>query len=221
MVGHYLPSVVFGALHKVLPDQVQAASGSPIWAVNPAGTSHSGARFAGVFFLNGGQGASSRSDGISCLSFPSNISNTPVEVIEHAFPVLIERKELITDSGGPGTRRGGLGQRVDVRVRSNGPMNTVFLSERTLFPAAGLLGGEPGAVGRMLLDGRTISPKKSRMLEPGDLLQVETPGGGGWGEPRARDRGAVEADIAAGLVSRETAIRAYGLTPEPGDLSEH
>jgi N-methylhydantoinase B len=214
LVGHYIPVAVFGALHGVLPESVQAASGSPIWAVNTSGTDQADARFAGVFFLNGGQGASAHHDGVSCLSFPSNISNTPVEVIENSFPVTIERKELIADSGGPGTHRGGLGQHVAIRVQSKGPMSTVFLSERTRFPAEGLLGGGSGALGQVLLNGRVINPKESHVLEPGDLLEVFTPGGGGWGDPRTRARAAVAADVVAGLVSAAQANDVYGLSPE-------
>jgi N-methylhydantoinase B len=210
MVGHYLPALLMGALHHVVPDRVQAASGSPIWSINCSGVDHAGKRFAGVFFLNGGQGASSRQDGISCLSFPSNASNTPIEIIEHAFPVVIERKELSPDSGGPGTFRGGLGQRMDIRIRSSDPIITGFMGDRTHFPAEGHMGGAPGAPGRLVLNGEPISPKKLRILEPGDILQVFTPGGGGWGDPRGRPRAAVEADLSEGLVTAARASDAYG-----------
>jgi N-methylhydantoinase B len=209
-VGHYLPVAVFGALAKVLPDRVQAASGSPMWCLHLSGLDQKERRFAGVFFYNGGQGASAGKDGSSCLSFPSNLSNTPTEVIEHVFPVLLERKELAPDSGGPGRWRGGLGQTLAVRIESSGPLSAAFMTERTRFPSEGLAGGLPGAVGRVLLNGSLINPKESRLVRPGDLLEISTPGGGGFGEPGMRERRAVLADLSAGLITPEGA-KGYGL----------
>ena len=210
-VGHYLPVAVFGALAEVLPNRVQAASGSPMWALHLAGEDEHKRRFAGVFFFNGGQGASAAKDGISCLSFPSNLSNTPVEVIEHSFPIVLERKELAVDSGGAGQHRGGLGHTMAVRIESQKPLAAAFMSERIRFPAEGLFGGRHGSPGRVLLNGAPINPKESRLLHPGDLLEITTPGGGGFGDPRQRDREAVRADVESGVVSREQAQNEYGL----------
>ena len=181
-----------------------------MWCLHLAGLDERKRRFAGVFFYNGGQGASAARDGISCLSFPSNLSNTPVEVIEHSFPVLLERKELARDSGGPGRQRGGLGQTLAVRIESSEPLSAAFMTERTRFPAEGLEGGGPGARGRVLLNGVQINPKESRVVQPGDLLEISTPGGGGFGDARDRDPAAVAADLDAGLISREAAEREYG-----------
>ncbi len=211
-VGHYLPVAIFGALADVMPDRVLAASGSPMWCLQLAGLDAKKRRFAGVFFYNGGQGASGRKDGISCLSFPSNLSATPVEVIEHIFPVVMERKALTVDSGGPGRQRGGLGQTMTVRIESGGPLSASFMTERTRFPAEGLFGGKAGAMGKVLLNGASINPKESRVIQPGDLLEISTPGGGGFGDPRERDRGVVLADLRAGLVSAEQAEQEYGVS---------
>jgi N-methylhydantoinase B len=167
-------------------------------------------RFAGVFFYNGGQGASAGKDGISCLSFPSNLSNTPVEVLEHTFPIRIERKELARDSGGPGKHRGGLGQTLAVRIESGEPLSAAFMTERTRFPSEGILGGKPGAPGRVLINGAGINPKESRLVHPNDLLEISTPGGGGFGEPGERDPAAIRSDLEAGLVSPAQAEAEYG-----------
>lgn len=210
-VGHYLPVAVFGALAEAMPDRVQAASGSPMWCLHLAGLDARKRRFAGVFFFNGGQGASLSKDGISCLSFPSNLAATPVEVIEHTFPVTIEKKCLTQDSGGAGRQRGGLGQTLAVRIESAGPLSAAFMTERTKFPAEGFFGGRAGAAGQVLLNGERINPKESRLVHPGDLLEISTPGGGGYGDPRERDRSAVRADLEAGLITAEQAESEYRL----------
>jgi N-methylhydantoinase B len=210
-VGHYLPVAVFGALAEVVPERVQAASGSPMWCLHLSGLDQRERRFAGVFFYNGGQGASAGKDGNSCLSFPSNLSSTPTEVIEHVFPVVLERKELTPGSGGPGMQRGGLGQTLAVRIESSGPLSAAFMTERTKFPAEGLAGGRPGSLGRVLLNGSPINPKESRLLHPGDLLEISTPGGGGFGDPGMRGRQTVLADLSAGLITPEQAVKEYGL----------
>lgn len=210
-VGHYLPVAVFGALADVLPNRVLAASGSPMWCLHLAGLDARMRRFAGVFYYNGGQGASAGKDGISSISFPSNLSATPVEVIEHIFPVVMERKELTRDSGGAGRQRGGLGQTMAIRVESGGPLSAAFMTERIRFQPEGFFGGKPGALGQVLLNGSAINPKESRLIQSGDLLEISTPGGGGFGDPRERDRAAVQADLVAGLISEEQAEQEYGL----------
>ncbi|MBI2321942.1 MAG: hydantoinase B/oxoprolinase family protein, partial [Chloroflexi bacterium] len=106
-IGHYLPIVVFTALAAAVPDRVRAAAGSPIWGVLASGQWDDGRRFAGLFFYNGGMGGAQGQDGISTISFPSNVSSTPVEVLEHLFPFFFARQELRADSAGPGQWRGG------------------------------------------------------------------------------------------------------------------
>jgi N-methylhydantoinase B len=147
MIGHYLPSLVHEALAPLIPERVRAATGSPAWCVNLAGPGRGGRRFATMFFLNGGYGAAATEDGWSALSFPSNISNTPCEVVEALVPFRVEAKELVCDSGGPGRHRGGLGQRVALRCLSAEPITVALMAERTLHPARGLFGGRPGAPG--------------------------------------------------------------------------
>lgn len=186
-MGHFLPAAVFGALAPVVPDRIQAASGSPLWCMNVVGVDDRGQRVAAMFFVNGGQGASARKDGISCLSFPSNMANTPVEVLENTAPVEIEEKSLRLDSGGAGRHRGGMGQRVAVRIKSTRPASIAFLADRTRFPAFGLMGGRDGAVGSITLNGAPLDPKRIHVVQPEDLVVLSTPGGGGFGEPGEED----------------------------------
>jgi len=213
MVGHYLPTAVFGALAHVIPDRIQADSGSPLWGVNVSGI-HKEKKFAGLFFLNGGQGASPHKDGISCLPFPSNISNSPVEIIENTIPVLVLKKRLLPDSGGPGKYRGGLGQEIEIQITADSPCTLAFLSERIKFPARGMCGGKPGRPGRMELNQKWIHPKTNIRAQPGDVLTLNTPGGGGFWDPRERDRELVKKDLANGFVSRVKLKEDYGIDPD-------
>lgn len=180
MTGHLLPPLIMGALAKALPGRVQAAPGSPLWAVQLAG-SHQGRPFASTFFLNGGQGASDGRDGLPTLSFPSNLANTPIEVVEARCPIRILRKSIRRGTGGAGRWRGGDGQVVEFRIEADAPVTVSFMANRTEFPAPGLLGGEDGQTGSLTADGQPLDPRAISVLKPGTVLRIETPGGGGYG----------------------------------------
>lgn len=202
LTGHYLPFVVLGALSQVIPDRVIADSGAPGWSVYFRGVEPATRRrFVRMYFMTGGYGARPESDGPSCLAFPTNVSNTPVEAFETTTPMLVTRKELIPDSGGAGTRRGGLGQRISFRSVSDDPIIMTIRHERVKNPPRGLLGGEPGRPGRDLLNGQVIPSKTIQPLARGDEVTFETPGGGGLFPPEARARKSIEKDLRLGLVS--------------------
>jgi N-methylhydantoinase B len=130
--------------------------------------------------LGGGQGASRLGDGPSGVHVGmSNTLNTPVEALELELPLRVERYELRSDSGGSGRHRGGDGLVREIRVLE--PATLSLLSDRRRHAPLGLEGGGAGRPGRNLLNGRELPPKVTRRLEPGDVLTVETPGGGGWG----------------------------------------
>jgi N-methylhydantoinase B len=192
--GDYLPPLVFAALHPVIPDRVQAASGSPLWSMVVSGVRPDSGPFANVLFFNGGMGAGAARDGVSCFSFPNNISCTPVEIMERDTPFFIEYKRLREDSGGHGAFCGGLGQDVLLVSRSPTPLAAVFLAERTRIPAPGLAGGGPGATGDVLINEQSIDARRMHVLQQGDRLLIRTPGAGGYGEPGARDPALREAD---------------------------
>lgn len=196
--GHYVPSVIFGALHAILPDRVMAGVGSPLWIVNMSGTRTDGRPFATVFFYNGGMGATALKDGNSTTSWPSNISPTPIEVAERDGPFEFRHKRLIPGSGGAGRFRGGLGQEICFASRHSGPLSVVFLAERLRQPAPGLAGGEAGACGAVLINGQPVDARRQHVLQPGDEITLRTPGGGGYGPPSTRAPGAMEADRAHG-----------------------
>ena len=154
-----------------------------------------GKPYANMFFYNGGMGGNTRRDGVTCLSWPSNVSSTSIEISEHIAPLRFHHKKLRPDSGGPGRHRGGLGQEILIESRSDTPIAVSFLAERTLFPAFGIEGGQDGAPGELRINGTKTDPKKQYVVNKGDTVSLGTPGGGGHGDPGQRDAAALAADI--------------------------
>jgi N-methylhydantoinase B len=204
LIGHFLPMMVIRALAEAMPERVIATVGSPLWCVNLAGARPDGGSFANVFFMNGGYGASHRRDGINVLSWPSNISSTPVEMIEQLSPLRVHYRRLRADGGGAGEFRGGTGQEIKFENGAPGPISVSFLAERTRpeAAAAGLAGGMPGAPGEVLIDGKRSNPKARHVVAPGATIELKTPGGGGFGPPSRRASERLEADRIDGYVSR-------------------
>ncbi|MBY0338920.1 MAG: hydantoinase B/oxoprolinase family protein [Acetobacteraceae bacterium] len=185
LIGHYLPMLVFGCLGQVVPERVMAACGSPMWGMNQSGvrTMPDGSLkpYANMFFYNGGMGGNSHAEGLSCLSWPSNVSSTSVEISEHIAPLRFRHKKLRDGSGGTGRHRGGLGQEIHIEVLSETPIAVSFLAERTIIPAFGIEGGQPGACGELRVNGAKVDPKRQYVLRQGETVTLCTPGGGGHG----------------------------------------
>ena len=196
--GHYVPALVLGALHQVIPERVMAGAGSPLWALSGSSTREDGRPYTTVLFFNGGMGATPVKDGENVLSWPSNISSTPVEVAERNSPLFFHYKRMRPGSGGLGRFRGGLGQDVLIESRSPRPIVLSVMAERTTFPAPGLAGGGAGGRGDVRINGRRVDNRKQYVLERGDRILVSTPGGGGYGPIRARDRALAARDRALG-----------------------
>jgi N-methylhydantoinase B len=192
--GHYLPFAVFGALAPIIPERIMAASGSPLWSMIQTGVRANGSTYANVLFFNGGMGATHRNDGQSTYAWPSNVSNVPVELIERNGPLIVNRKELRSGSGGAGKFRGGLGQEIEFEVTSDTPIGVIFMAERCRFPAPGMGGGEAGARGEVRIDGQEVDYRRNVVLTKGQRILLRTPGGGGMGSPAARDPEAVALD---------------------------
>ena len=210
VIGHIIPSLIFKALEHVVPDKVIGDSGgAPIWCTNCVGQRDDGSQYAACQNFHGGQGARSKLDGLDTLSFPSNCKVTAIEMFEMAVPVLTECKELIPDSGGAGKYRGGLGQRSVLRNLSSNPMRVYLASERTRHTCFGVVDGQDGRMGAVLKNGERHYPKGKAVLQPGDRIAVETPGGGGWGPVDQRARELIEHDLAEGLITAEAARRIY------------
>ena len=196
--GHYLPPLIFGALAEVLPDKVMAAAGSPLWSIIQTGVDAAGRTYANTLFFNGGTGATAKVDGQNCFSWPSNISNVPIELVERNTPLFVGMKRLRDGSGGPGRRRGGLGQEIEITVESETPVGIIFMAERLAFPAEGLNGGEAGALGEVLIDGTPTDVRADHVLTKGQTITLRTPGGGGFEDPAEREDDLHTADRRAG-----------------------
>jgi N-methylhydantoinase B len=182
-IGHLLPAAVFKALAGVLPDKVWA-SGSPNSSMTMSGE-YLGKRFAVVNFLNAGQGATAKRDGFSAMSFPGNLGNTPVEMMESLAPIRVLRREVRRASGGGGRHSGGCGISFEFEILSDAPdVMASFLMTQLRAPTAGLAGGLNGKPGKLVLNGERIDPSLPRVLKAGDRVLMETAGGGGYGAPQ-------------------------------------
>ncbi|QWA13049.1 hydantoinase B/oxoprolinase family protein [Sodalis ligni] len=201
-------TAIYNALAKVIPNAVQATSGS-FWFIRFMCQDDEGAPFVVHMLPNGGEGASIGMDGHSTIAFPGCSMVTPMEIIEANGPVLIRERAYHPDSGGPGKYRGGLGSIMRIETKSDKPVHVAVRPDHTRYPSDGLLQGHPGGLGAVLLDGRPIEPDPFA-LQPGQMLTLHLPGGGGIGNPLERDRALVETDIELGLVSRRAAGDIYG-----------
>jgi N-methylhydantoinase B/oxoprolinase/acetone carboxylase alpha subunit len=182
-----ITDVVLGALAKAAPDLIPAASSGTMNNVTFGGhDSLRGRAFAYYETIAGGMGASAAADGGSAThTHMTNSWNTPVEAFEHQYPLRIRGYRIRSGSGGAGRHRGGDGIIREFEFLT--PADVTILSDRRLRGPYGLLGGESGAPGRnTLLKGkRAVSiPGKARFeVEAGDVLRIESPGGGGYGQP--------------------------------------
>jgi N-methylhydantoinase B len=137
--------------------------------------------------------------------------------------VILKRRQLRPDSGGPGTWRGGLGQLTEFARRGDGKWSVSSIADRTKYPAPGLLGGQAGAPGEVALsNGAHPNPKALVDLQPHDVVRLNLPGGGGYGDPFHRDPQKVLWDVMEGYVTPEHAEKSYGVavryTGKPDEL---
>ncbi|MFI0486715.1 hydantoinase B/oxoprolinase family protein [Actinomadura sp. 9N215] len=235
MIAHMLPELIMEALSGIVPDPfpgggttphtpreplpILAPSGAtPLAYCNLVGERADGGTFFTIVTMHGGMGALATQDGLSCISFPANCANIPVEIIESDAPLLIRRKSLLPGSGGRGKYRGGLGQRVEIEVLGGdlGPRGTVLAGlrgGRLGVPVRGALGGEGSFAARVELNGTQIGIGRQVTLSPGDVLAFELPGGGGYGDPDERDPRLIAEDLADGLVAPDDLGATDGLVP--------
>lgn len=211
IVGHFLPTVVFGALEQALPGRVPADSAAGLWVTQVSGVKADDQPFSFAFFSCGGMGARQTKDGLAATSFPSGIQNVATEIIEASSPIVMRQRELRPDSGGAGRYRGGLGQTIRFEVRSKGDWVLSGMYDRIRFAPRGTQGGGDGAAGSVRSAQGEALPGKGRVtLTAQTQVTLELPGGGGLGNPRQRAPEAIERDIAEGYVSRERAVEWYG-----------
>jgi len=219
-IGNFVPEMIFTTLASVMPERVIAGcGGTPLWAQYIFGKRRDGSSFATLNAASGGLGARHDKDGVSCLTFPVNIGNTPVEILESDLPLLVVRRELWQDSAGPGRTRGGLGQIFELLVPDSelgpdGPILIGFRGGRYDFPVPGLLDGRATPKGVMLIAGARAGAGGDTSVQPGGSIVCRIPGGGGLGDPMERDHALVRRDLAFGYISAGHAEQAYGYVAE-------
>ncbi|WP_227268572.1 hydantoinase B/oxoprolinase family protein [Roseobacter weihaiensis] len=219
IVGHFVPDAVYNALDKILPDLVPAEGAGCLCNFQlslrprPDVATPADARRAEVLTFNsGGSGARPAHDGLNATAFPSGVMTMPVEVTEHAGPVIIWRKELRPDSGGAGRQRGGLGQYMDVGARAGHEFDFQAMFDRVDHPARGRRGGEAGAPTTIAQDdGVPMKGKGKQFVAAGRRVMLALPGGAGYGPASSRDPVCVQRDLARGYISEKAARDIYGL----------
>lgn len=226
--GLRIKDCIMGALAEVMPEKV---IGAPYGTIDTSFMSgiRNGHHWIYNDWIPGGWGGRFDSDGISCMiELIGNTDDIPIEVAELKYPLRYRRSELRTDSGGPGKYRGGLGTLREIEV-TEGTARACIQADRTKTAPWGIFGGMAGARTRYSLvkkdgqvvvmggidpQGRALSAKRSFDVGEGEALRIESAGGGGYGDPKARDKAAIIRDVRAGYVSREAAVAIYGLAPE-------
>jgi N-methylhydantoinase B len=209
VIGHFIPSAIFAAMSGALPGRLMAPGADPIWLSVWRGQNPS---FTLTVFQVGGTGARPSKDGLNAVGFPSGVAGVPAEVIESLSPVVLKRRELRADSGGPGTWRGGLGQLTEFSRRGEGKWSVSSIADRTEYPAPGLLGGKSGAPGEVTTeDGKKLHAKALKDLTQGEVIHINLPGGGGYGDPFKREPEKVLWDVIDGYVTPEDAEKNYGV----------
>jgi len=220
-IGHFMTEIIYRALAEAVPDRVIAASGGTPATMNVFyGRRNDGRPWHSVIIRGGGMGASATADGHYVSIFPANGANTPVEIFESDTPLIVEKRELLADSGGPGKTKGGLGRRVVFRVPDDAyapipPVNLGIQSGRYRYPPEGLFGGKHGEKAQFLVNGKSGNPYGLTQFGPGDVVIMDAAGGGGYGNPLERDLELVEHDVLDGYVTLERAKEHYGVVINP------
>ena len=180
--------IVFGALSKAVPEKVPAASAGTMsnttfGGVNPG----TGKNFAYYETIAGGMGGRYGKDGVSAVqTHMTNTLNTPIEALERELPVMIDSYSVRKRSGGRGRFKGGDGIVRKYRFLTDATVS--LITERRKSAPYGIKGGERGKKGRNILlrkgKSSVIPPKSTFTVRKGDVLEIRTPGGGGWGRPK-------------------------------------
>lgn len=204
-----LIDVIFQAVGQIAPERAPACAYGTINALSMAGTRGDGRRWVLFSFFGGGHGGTSDGDGLSHGNAPiSTATIPPLEILEAAYPVKFTQWALRPDSGGEGAHRGGLGAVYEIELLEE-EADLFLFGERGRHPPRGVNGGGPAAMNRFTypLDGAETEPAMTSKLhgaklKRGDRVRLATPGGGGWGDPGARDPAARQRDRDLGYVTK-------------------
>jgi N-methylhydantoinase B len=221
--------VIFGAFAKIAPTRAHGSPFATINALSLAGWRADRRRWIMFCFFGGGLGGNPDGDGLSHSNNPiSTATIPPVEVLESLYPVMFTQWALRCDSGGPGRNRGGLGAIYEIEVLAKDGADVFLIGERGKFPPFGVDGGGSAALNRFVYEtdgGKATPPLVSKVTDlricRGQRVRLETPGGGGFGDPATREPDRVIRDVRLGYVSRAAAQHDYRvLLREDGSLDE-
>ena len=213
-----LADVIFGAFAKIDPKNVIAAGCGAVTFYSIAGhDARTGKPYVYVETIGGGNGARYNKDGLDAVQVHmTNSSNLPIEALEMEYPLMVEEYALEEDSGGPGKYRGGLGIRRGIRIMPDSLDTSLGAAstERSRTKPWGLMGGLGGATSYLDVchEGKKINTEnkvRNVPLEAGDTVTLVSAGGGGYGDPKERDREAVLRDYREGKISPETIKSCY------------
>jgi N-methylhydantoinase B len=219
LTGYRILDVMMGALAQIVPDKVPAAGEGGNTVVCIGGYQGNREPFIIVDMICGAWGGRPDKDGIEAVTNPSqNMSNTPVEVLEAQHPIRIEEYAFVPDSCGAGKWRGGLGLARQYTLLAD-EATLQLRSDRMAFRPYGLAGGRPAAATRNILnpsgDAKALPAKLTGTLRRGESIRHEQAGGGGHGDPFARDPARVASDVANEKISAEYARREHGVALTP------
>jgi N-methylhydantoinase B len=209
--------VIFGAFAKAAPARANGSPFATINALSLAGWREHGRKWVMFCFFGGGLGGNPDGDGLNHGNNPiSTATIPPLEILESLYPVMFTQWALRPDSGGPGQHRGGLGAIYELTTLSESGAEVFLLGERGKYPPFGVNGGGTAALNRFVYEtdaGASTPPLVSKItdirIRPGQKVRLETPGGGGFGDPMARDPARVARDVRLGYVSRDAALCDY------------
>jgi N-methylhydantoinase B len=217
---HALVDAIFDAMSRIVPGKVRADGSGSRSIILGGRNTYTGKGYVQYEIIAGGAGARTGKDGMSGITVnQSNAKIAPVEIIESEFPTRVIRFELIADSGGAGEFRGGLGIRREYLNLADARFS--IRSMKHIIPPNGCAGGVSGRPGAIWINPDTGEAKRlptryaDYPLRAGDVFRLDTPGGGGHGDPLARDPERVLADVREGVVSPEAAERDYGVVLAP------
>ncbi|UMZ74172.1 hydantoinase B/oxoprolinase family protein [Natranaerofaba carboxydovora] len=212
-----IADVVLGALAKALPDRAMAACSGTMSLLTLGGIDpRVGQYYSYVETYGGGMGAVNGSDGMDGVhTNMTNTLNTPTEVIEISYPLLVEGYGLLPDTEGPGKYRGGMGLYRRIKILEH-ETNATLSTERGIKKPWGLFGGKPGSNSVNILESSNGAKKRlptqiTTRISPKNVIDYQTPGAGGYGDPYKRDPQKVLKDVKEGLVSVERAKKEYGV----------
>ncbi|MGE3868138.1 MAG: hydantoinase B/oxoprolinase family protein [Pseudorhodoplanes sp.] len=224
-VGGYTETIlrvidtIFGAFAKAAPERANGSPFATINALSLSGWREHGRRWVMFCFFGGGLGGNPAGDGLNHGNTPiSTATIPPAEILESLYPVMFTQWALRPDSGGPGRHRGGLGAIYEIEALAAGDTDVFLLGERGKFPPFGVAGGGAAKLNRFFYEsagGELTPPLVSKITDVricnGQKVRLETPGGGGYGDPKRRDPALVQRDVALGYVSRDAAATDYGV----------